>query len=469
MKYWCGVLALFHTTAWSLTLAEYQEQVKRFSPGLAARGLAIDAAKSQVRGVDLMTAGSLSLSASKVKDEQPGEVMMPDFEQMNVQNYDLAMSKMFSTGTKAKLALKWNQTEFEKMSTNPAAPPADVKDNNFSPTLELSQSLWQNFGGRSYHLQKSAAEAGVGVRDEELKQSERSVLSEAEAAFFSYLFAKERLAIAQRTRANAEDIYKFVKQRFDQNLYEKSDLLQAEALVAARNVEVLDAEQEFHVAGFKFNSLRGDTSSEVKDEISGRIIDFKRKLKKLDPAAKAEWRVMQAQLKSIGTSVEVEREKTKPEVELFGSYGLKSAKENLGEATSEIHRPQQPKMVVGLSFKMALDPAAVGASYESSRLSRMSLERQSDELRQGLERGLGELTSRWSGATKRYETATSLVDIQKRRLDHQQSEFRNGRSTTYQLLLSAQDLADAELSQLRSSLEVVTLQAQLAQYEVETP
>ncbi len=60
------------------------------------------------------------------------------------------------------------------------------------------------------------------------------------------VFAKERVKIAERTLATASKISDFVSTRYQQNLYEKSDYLQAGALVASRELELQAARQGYN-------------------------------------------------------------------------------------------------------------------------------------------------------------------------------------------------------------------------------
>jgi outer membrane protein TolC len=64
-----------------------------------------------------------------------------------------------------------------------------------------------------------------------------------------------------------------------------------------------------------------------------------------------------------------------------------------------------------------------------------------------------------------YETSKQLELIQKQKLDNEQKEYKNGRSTTYQLLMFAQDLAQAELARLESAYRLALLDIQLSLYQ----
>ncbi len=71
---------------------------------------------------------------------------------------------------------------------------------------------------------------------------------------------------------------------------------------------------------------------------------------------RAELQALKAQADAMSSLADVEDDKVKPILELFGSYGLKSQEKNLSESVSKVEDPYRPKSVVGLSFRFSLDP-----------------------------------------------------------------------------------------------------------------
>jgi outer membrane protein TolC len=63
--------------------------------------------------------------------------------------------------------------------------------------------------------------------------------------------------------------------------------------------------------------------------------------------------------------------------------------------------------------------------------------------------------------------AKNLEEIQQAKLKNEQIEFRNGRSTTYQILMFAQDLANAELSRLKAVYDILLIDIQLGLFQEE--
>ncbi len=61
--------------------------------------------------------------------------------------------------------------------------------------------------------------------------------------------------------------------------------------------------------------------------------------------------------------------------------------------------------------------------------------------------------------------AEKLEGLQRKKLANEQKEYGNGRSTTYQILMFTQDLANAELARLQALYSLKIIEAQLRMYE----
>ena len=84
---------------------------------------------------------------------------------------------------------------------------------------------------------------------------------EARLAYGRVVFARERVQNAEESLANAEKILKYVRDKANRNLAETSDLLQSQALVVSRELELRQAVAERDEAQVLFNSLRQKTGS----------------------------------------------------------------------------------------------------------------------------------------------------------------------------------------------------------------
>ena len=160
-------------------------------------------------------------------------------------------------------------------------------------------------------------------------------------------------------------------------------------------------------------------------------------------------------------SIALEEDKTKPSLDLFGSYTLTGNRENPAEAVKNVADPYQPTSVIGLRLNMTLDRDLLKSQVEAQKVRKMALQKQYEDTERSLNKDLQGLLTKRQSATELYEISRGLEGIQRNKLENEQYNYRNGRSTTYQLLMFTQDLAQSEFNRLESAYQIAILDIQL--------
>jgi outer membrane protein TolC len=70
-------------------------------------------------------------------------------------------------------------------------------------------------------------------------------------------------------------------------------------------------------------------------------------------------------------------------------------------------------------------------------------------------------------AQKRLELAMIIATAQKEKLDYERVRLRQGRTTTYQVLLFEQDYTGAEYAKTNAAYQVLTLSSQIKLYQTD--
>jgi outer membrane protein TolC len=117
---------------------------------------------------------------------------------------------------------------------------------------------------------------------------------------------------------------------------------------------------------------------------------------------------------------------------------------------------------------MTLDRELIKSQTDAARLRRSAAQSQYDDLDRRLKRAAQDLAVHRSEAVNIYKMSKSLEEVQAEKLKNEQNQYRNGRSTTYQLLMFSQDLAQAELGRVKAAYSVHMIDAQLRQFRGET-
>ena len=219
------------------------------------------AAKLDEKQVDLQTAPQLSSSLSSINDRNPSTMTTPSYSSLSGTEYNLGVSQQFRYGTKAKLGFSLKNNTLRDVTIAPSPSSSDLDTSVFAPTIEVSQSLLQNGFGRALSLQRELLARQSDGQSSELLIRQQAVTLEAKLAYYRLAFMRDRVATARSTLDTAQKILQFVTAKVHNNLYEKGDLLQTEALVESRKIELKSAIMEQTSAEIAFNSLRGSCRS----------------------------------------------------------------------------------------------------------------------------------------------------------------------------------------------------------------
>jgi outer membrane protein TolC len=450
--------------AQTLTLDEYTKQVVAHSHALKRSSKQIEISQENIKGFGQATAPQLVSNATILRDRQPPQGF-PSYSALNAETFGIGVEQQFNTGTKAAVNVEWQNSKLIDMTPAPGVPSSDVDGGQFVPSISVSQSLWQNRFGSHLKLQEETLRQLEYSSKYAHESQEKLIGLEAKLTYLNLLFAKDRLNLTKKTLRNAEKIFDYVDSRFKKSLAEKSDLLQAQALVSARRYELQRVESDVQNAATNFNFLRGSTSNTVQESIeSMRTIAAEEDITPVI-TSRSELKNIEAQIQLVSVSAQLEADKAKPSLEAFVKYSMKSNQSDLAEATAKVIDPYHPQTAIGVSLRMPLNADLAQSSTRVAILQREALNQQLEETKQAFYKDIQSLSEKLAMAKKSFAIAKQLEEIQKSRVQNEQKEFRNGRSTTYQNLLAIQDLSQAELGRLQVEFEITALKTQLALYK----
>ena len=452
------------TQAQTITLEEYTRQVLDHNHALKRSSKQIEISQENIKGLGQATAPQLVSNAMIINNRRP-PLTYPTYRALNSEVFGVGLEQQFNTGTKAAVNVEWQNSTLYGMTPAPGAPSTDYNDGQFIPSISVSQSLWQNSFGSHLRLQAETLKYVESSSKFAYESQAKLIGLEAKMTYLNLLFARDRLNLTKKTLKNAEKIFDYVNSRYKKSLTERSDLLQAQALVSARRFELQRVELDVQNATTNFNYLRGQGSSTVAEStVSLRAISAEEEAEP-DLTSRPELKALEAQIQLVSVSAALEEDKAKPSLEAFVKYSMKSNHSDVAEATARLIDPYHPQTAIGVTFRMPLDGDLAQSSTRVSALQRQALVHQLEETKQAFNKDIQSLTEKLAMAKKSYAIATQLEGIQKSRVQNEQREFRNGRSTTYQNLLAIQDLSQAEIGRLQVEFEITAIKTQLALYK----
>jgi outer membrane protein TolC len=466
----------------SISLERYLKQVQTSHFGYKASEATKSASTLAGTEVEMAYVPTVFSNVQHMHDAKPTANPRIQGTATDSLSYLVGVGKMFSTGTQTKLSFGLNEIQILGQS------PASNEEAAFAPhpkfitgstTLELSHPLWKNRNGREFRSQNDLLKAQANATIDGEKFKEKLVMAEAELTYHRLSLANEMIEFQQSSQKRFKKLRDWNKQRVNTQLADRTDLLQAEAALAAKSIEIRQAEDDRKAVSRAFNSLRGIAS----DAVPEGLLDSNRgnSLPLPSPSARPARLDVEAakELTRIADAKSaIESEKYKANVEIFAQYGLNgrteygehrqltipgapltpAAPENSRNAAridtaGDALTNQYPTSVIGIRIS-----APLGGDVKSRKEQALSLERDAARLNAEqkafeAQRDWLDLSKRLADARERIELAKNLETIQLEKLEHEQTKQRSGRSTTYQVLMFEQDYDTAKLNSIRIKAE----------------
>lgn len=458
----CLHLVSFGLGADGLPLKDYLAQVKEKHLGYQATQLVKEGATERVQEGTLLTSPSLFSNISYLDDRKPTN--NPSFlgNRTVFENYTIGVAQQTRFGLSAKLS--YNITRTELFGVNTAFVPLP-NFYNVVPSLELSQSLWRNgFGSETRSTQQVIESQSKAISlTESLKA--KAILAEAETAYWRLAIAREVVEVAKSGVERAKKIQEWSARRASLALADKSDALQSEAGLQAKQLELQMAIDELREATKKFNSLRGEDSEAMNSGLekveANQLIalpPIQKRGKREDVLAADEAR------KAAQAAAQLGREKNSPSVDVFSTYSLNGRDSALSKSVADASRTNQNTFAIGLKVMAPLDLGTVvndrAAYLKEERGAELNYQRKvfEDEME------WNELVTRLNENKRRLQMAQEIEKIQKQKLEHERNRLKTGRSVLYQVVLFEQDYANSQVMKLKTELQILALLAQMKTY-----
>ncbi|MBL7671535.1 MAG: TolC family protein [Bdellovibrionaceae bacterium] len=460
------LLSLGSEVSHALTLPEFLDQVRSTHNGLTGAKKQADAANDKMAEANLLFRPSLFAQGTTAADGKQSNPAMLRYDRVEADKYSLGLAQQFSFGLQGKLYYQFARTEYVNSSLPGLGAPEDYYDVN--PTLELSMPLWGNGFGRTNRAQQSLIIFGNKAEEYASKAQLTVYEIEAENAYWSLVAKREIVKTQERALSSAEGILSYVRKKSGMRLGEDSDVLQAEALVAARKLELRKSISEEHAARKNFNAQRNLVSDEIPETLDP--IPYL-ELSKLPPPAKRpsdryDVLAAEAQTEAAVANAKLVEERNKPTFDVFGSYAFNGRSYNsASDANSHVYGGDRGSQVIGIRLNVPLDLASSSRARSGARLSEIAQREQYSYKQLAQEKDWALLGQMLQDSKESLELADKLVVAQKAKLNKEKVRFRQGRATTYQVLLFEQDQSQAEVIRTQIAAQLLTLRSGIKAYE----
>lgn len=425
---------------------------------------------------------NLQGTASESSSPSTNQLVGADVAVSRRRSLDLSLGKLFATGT--EVTVGWTNSRTATNSSfyflNPSY------SSGFS--LGLSQPLLRGFGT---DVNRAGIEVARRNRDISRLAFERIVittLQQVESAYWNLVYRIDNLAVKQQSLKLAQDLLDQTRTRVRIGTAAPIDIVQSEATVAAREQEIIVAENQVEDAADLLKQLMGFENTE---DWSSRIVPTDRLEQQteqvsleaaLDEALQRRIELKQKQLETEIREVNLlaARNATLPALGLNVNYGYagvggtETVRDSHGnviavnkggwdDALRQITDLDYRQWSAGFRFTYTL-----GNHDAKARMAQRRYELQSARQSLALERQavIADVRAAVRGleaGAKSIAAAIKARELAERNLDAEQKKFANGMSTNYQVLKIQEDLAAAQASELFAK---VAYRIAKVQYEV---
>ncbi|MCX6128728.1 MAG: TolC family protein [Proteobacteria bacterium] len=457
-----------------LTLEDYLSQVKMANQSLQSAVAIIEATRLREASSDLITTPQVFGQFARKLDEKPPDSALAG-KKTEATSYSLGVQKTWNFGLQTQVSYNLTDIDVSRDTIPPLLAPGvpnplavlnqGAHQAQARTQLDLVQPLWKNWVGHEYDLARESAQAKLAMQRQGEQYKVKTMLAQAEFIYWQLALANEAVRNQEAALIRFQKIRNWVQHRVNLSLADRSDLLQAEAGLKARNFELQLAERDRSALQRNFNTLRGMQGDRLEESvvpISSRILSEMNvnagAVKRLDvDLARSAQRIAEADLEQL-------REKFKASIDLFGSYALNAQDDKLATAAGDALQTNKPTILLGIRFSTPLDHQLIDRERDGlvklSESARLEKEQKEFNVKQEWD----ELLRQLSDAKARLRLATEIENAQKQKLDYERVRLERGRTTSYQILLFEQDYATAQLGAIKVKADILGVMAKLKSF-----
>lgn len=384
--------------------------------------------------------------------------------------FDLYLSKTIPTG--GGISVGWTNTRTWTNSTfyflNPWY--------SSGLTLSLTQSLLRGFGTDVNRAKIEVARRNRDISQVQFEQVVIATVQAVENAYWNLIYAIDDLKVKQHSLSLAQELLDQTRTRVRIGTSAPIDIVQSEATVASRELDIIVAENQVENAADVVKNLMG---FENPSDWNSRIVPTDA-LEATTTSANLDQSIAEAlkrrlDLKQSELETEIDqigvlaaRNSVLPQLNLSLNYGLAGVggtqnilDPNTGkvvgtipggwnDALSQILKGNYNQWGALVNFSYPLENTTAKANLAQQRFA-LSTAKQNTALIQ--QRIIGEVRTAVRGleaSAKAILAAVKARELAERNLDAEQKKYANGMSTAFQVVKIQDDLASAQASELQA-------------------
>jgi len=436
----------------------YLQRVTDESPILKAVELEIKSLRFEIVARDLELSATFGVNLTRFWDSRPS---LSSNYQTNGQGAELILSQPFSTGTSLNLTSALETAEYRNN-------PGDDQ-NLINWQFGITQSLWQNSFGRQTAMRRKRDQSELQSRLLILLSERQKTIIDFELLYWDLAYAQKEVQIRQENLERSQKIFSWIEDRFKRFAAERVDYLQAQALVANRelalgiatdNLKTLSAQLKGKLSPkFVFTTDPNDLQQERNVLTLPVHLDFA----PADPVL-IDTLQAQAQADYLKMKSELESDQLRPILEVGYSYGQQGWDTSSSTAREQAFFADNDYHQVGVNFLMPLSWSLINKSRKATQYAAQAQESRAEQLENESQVSWEDLQRTIVEQKQRVKTALSIVELETEKSTEERSRYQKGKSTAFEAITFEQDAAESQLLALQVVSQLRRTEAQARKY-----
>jgi outer membrane protein TolC len=372
-----------------------------------------------------------------------------EFNEKPEMNYNVSIGKKFTTGTQIYFGL--NET-FNKRSRMFLGKEHSI---NGLTTMfaKLEQSLWKDINGKFTKASIAKAIADAKSALFKLEYKKQNILCNAKNAYWDLSYSREIVNLKKMSLNRVKKIMDWTQKKYSMGLIERSDLLHSQIAVKSMELDLKLAYEEENKSNRIFNQLLnfGDVAVVGEpEELLSKKNNFTGNKVLVKKAVRFDVLSAFEDVKMASRDYATYKKNSCGDLILRGHCVLNNANSLISWS--------KPSCYVEVAYTLPLDfklRKAVEKGYQSAEIAAQEFAKWT-EIQEKVD--WVQIVDNWNNAKARLYISIEIENLERQKHSENRFLFSRGRITTYQVLLSEQDLDDATLKVLQNILELVRIQ-----------
>ncbi len=411
------------------------------TPGFKSFDHDIEALKLDFESRDVILQPTFELSGYRTREARELLFRNPGVRPQS-ELFNMTLAKPFSTGTLLQLSTSLEQ------AVTPSLPPGN--QDIFEWRFTLSQNLWKNSFGAATRLRYEREDYEKKQQFAELLRRQALSLIEFENLYWDWALTIKEAELQEKNLKRSQEILRWVRARYNRAAAEKTDFLNAQALLARRELQVNSIQQRITQALSRVERFipRTDWRPDVRDLSGSRDTD-----QLVIPWVEEEnSKPVPLEYLSLSNEAEAQkmraketRDSIRPELNIEANYGKNAIDPRTGEAINRASIENNEVYSIGLVYRTGLDLSRERKMVRSETKRSEALLERKRALEAEAQIAWDKLKEELKDLDTQIKQAEELVEIQTQRLNAEKDRYLKGRTTAFEAITYEQEVAESEI------------------------